>query len=305
METRPVRRALVLSGGGGRGAYQVGVWRRLQELNWQPDLVCGTSIGSLNGAFICSGWGADDMEQLWYSLHQKRVLRVSVWKRLKYRINTLLGRHPPWPALIDNGPLRDVLAEVLDEETLRQAHPRLTVAATNVRRAMVEYFSAEQLSIEHLLASCAIPVVFPWCEINGELYWDGGVLANTPVFPAIEAGATEILVVMLSPAGGQVTDAPRTTREAVTRMFDLVTLGSSQSLSQALALQYGRDLKAHTRALAESGEVVLGETRVGVVAPRIDPGISSVLDLDPKHIGPRIEAGYRDATEQLAQFSNG
>jgi NTE family protein len=69
--TPSIRRALILSGGGGRGAYQVGVWRRLQEVGWQPDIVCGTSIGAINGALIGSGWDAQRMEQLWGSLHEK------------------------------------------------------------------------------------------------------------------------------------------------------------------------------------------------------------------------------------------
>tara|TARA_R110001592_G_scaffold363371_1_gene685416 strand:+ start:6603 stop:7307 length:705 start_codon:yes stop_codon:yes gene_type:complete len=193
-----IKRALILSGGGGRGAYQVGVWRRLQEVGWQPDMVCGTSIGSINGALIGSGWDADRLEAFWASLDRKRAFRVSLWQRIKYRVNRLLGRHPNFPALLDNELLRQTLSEAIDVERLRDDQPRVTVAATNVCQARLEYFSSEQLSVAHVLASCSIPVLFPWCEIDGELYWDGGVMANTPIFPALEAGATEILVVLLS-----------------------------------------------------------------------------------------------------------
>ncbi|MEH6637551.1 MAG: patatin-like phospholipase family protein, partial [Halioglobus sp.] len=73
----PIKRALILSGGGGRGAYQVGVWRRLQEIGWQPDIVCGTSIGAINGALIGSGWDARRLEAFWESLDRKRAFRVS------------------------------------------------------------------------------------------------------------------------------------------------------------------------------------------------------------------------------------
>lgn len=297
-----VKRALILSGGGGRGAYQVGVWRRLQELGWQPDLVCGTSIGSINGALICSGWDAAQMEQLWASLQGRGVLSLSLWKRIRYRMNRLLGRHPDWPALMDNGPLRRLLAETIDEGQLRDSQPRLAVAATNVRRGMIEYFTGQQLTLEHIVASCAIPVVFPWSEIEGELYWDGGVLSNTPIFPAIEAGASEILVIMLSPVAGQLTDVPRNTREGISRMFDLITLGSAQSLNQSLAFHLGRDLKAHADSLSKDHVLELGDVRVGVVAPKVDPNISTVLDLDSQHIRGRVEAGYADAVEQLARF---
>lgn len=300
----PVKRALVLSGGGGRGAYQVGVWRRLQEVGWQPDLVCGTSIGSLNGALICSGYTADRMEHLWKTMHNKKVFSLSLWGRLKYWIHRWLGRHPNWPALMESDALRELLTTTIDVHDIRRNSPRLVVSATNIRRAMVEYFTGEQLDIVHLVASCSIPLVFPWCEIEGEYYWDGGVLANTPVFPALEAGASDILVVMLSPSGGQVTDLPRNTEEAVSRMFDIVTLGSAQSLNQGLALQLGRDLRSHAETLSQQHFMDMGGIRVGLVAPRAGSSIAGVMDLDPVNIESRIAAGYQDAVEQLSGFLN-
>ena len=299
---RPVRRALILSGGGGRGAYQVGVWRRLQEVGWQPDLVCGTSIGSVNGALICSGLDADRMQALWVSLDGKGIFNVSLWRRVKYRVNKLLGRHPDWPALMDSEPLRRTLSEAVDEQRIRQGEPRLVVAATNVCRGIVEYFTGAELSVQHIVASCSIPIVFPWCEIGGELYWDGGILSNTPVFPAIEAGACEILVVLLSPAGGQVTEPPKTTREGIARMFDMLTLGSAQSLNQSLSYHLGSDLRANADTLSREHCMDMGDIRVGLVAPRGESSIATVMDLDPKHVTERITAGYNDAREQLDKF---
>ena len=299
---RPVRRALILSGGGGRGAYQVGVWRRLQEVGWQPDLVCGTSIGSVNGALICSGLDADRMQELWLSLDGKGIFSVSLWQRIKYRCNKLLGRHPDWPALMDSEPLRRMLSEAVDEERLRRDAPRLVVAATNVCRGTVEYFTGAELSVQHIVASCSIPIVFPWVEIGGELYWDGGILSNTPVFPAIEAGACEILVVLLCPAGGQVTEPPKTTREAVTRMFDMLTLGSAQSLNQSLSYHLGNDLRASTGTLSKDHCMDMGDIRIGLVAPRGESSIAAVMDLDPGRVKARIADGYQDAREQLVRF---
>jgi NTE family protein len=265
-------------------------------------LVCGTSIGSINGALICSGWDADKMEELWTSLDNKKIFSVSLARRIKYRMKKWLGRHPNWPAFIDSEPLRETLSEAVDVQRIRQNQPRLVVAATNFRRAIIEYFTGEDLSIEHILASCSIPVVFPWCEIEGELYWDGGILSNTPVFPAIEAGAREILVVMLSPIGGQLTETPKTTVEGISRMFDMMTLASSQSLNQSLAYHLGRDLRSHTNTLSQQILLDLGDIRVGVVAPKVDPSITTVMGLDPEHVKVRIAAGYNDAREQLNNF---
>jgi NTE family protein len=298
----PIKRALILSGGGGRGAYQVGVWRRLQEIGWQPDMVCGTSIGSINGALIGSGWDADRLEAFWESLDRKQAFRVSLWRRIKYRIDRLLGRHTNFPALLDNEPLRQTLLEAIDERLLRDDQPRVTVAATNVCRARLEYFSGEQLTVEHILASCAIPVVFPWSAIDGELYWDGGVMANTPVFPALEAGATEILVVLLAPLIGAPVAPPKTTVEAFSWAFDMITIGSAGSLLQELAYNLGVDLATSRDTLTRQQFMDLGDIRVGVVAPQTAWGIDSVLDLNPQRIKDRIGAGYDDAVKQLAGF---
>ena len=297
-----IKRALILSGGGGRGAYQVGVWRRLQEIGWQPDMVCGTSIGSVNGALIGSGWDARQLEAFWASLDRKRAFRVSLWRRIKYRIQRLLGRHPNFPALLDNEPLRQTLTEAIDVGRLRDDHPTVAVAATNVCRARLEYFAGEQLSVDHIVASCSIPVVFPWCEIAGELYWDGGVMANTPIFPALNAGATEILVVLLAPLAGEPVAPPKTTGAAFSWAFDMITIGSARSLLQELASHLGLDLRASREELTSQHFMDLGDIRIGVVAPTTAWGMESILDLDPQHIRDRIAAGYADATEQLTGF---
>jgi NTE family protein len=265
-------------------------------------MVCGTSIGSINGALICSGWDADRMEGLWESLHSRRIFSVSLWRRLKYRVNRLLGRHPDWPAFMDSEPLRRTLSEAVDEQRIRQNQPSLVVAATNVRRAIIEYFSGEALSIEHIVASCSIPIIFPWCEIEGEIYWDGGILSNTPIFPALEAGACEILVVMLSPIAGQVTEPPKTTREGISRMFDMITLGSAQSLSQSLSYHLGKDLRTQADTLSHQHYLDLGDLRVGIVAPKVESSLATVMDLDPHNVKARITAGYNDAREQLKGF---
>ena len=299
---RPIKRALILSGGGGRGAYQVGVWRRLQEIGWQPDLICGSSIGSINGALIGSGWDADRLEEFWESLHRDQVFKLTVWRRIKYRISTLFGRRAGWPAIMDNEPLRRTLSEAIDIPRLRQDDPRVVVTATNVRRAKLEYFSGEQLSVDHIVASCSIPVFFPWREIDGELYWDGGVMQNTPIFPAIEAGATEILVVLLAPLVGEPIEPPTSTRAAFAWALDIITIGSAKSLMQDLAYLLGMDVRVNTEKMARQHFLDLGDIRVGVVAPRTASDMASILDLDPEDAKARITAGYDDAREQLSGF---
>ena len=104
-----VQRALVLSGGGGRGAYQAGVWRRLEEIGWKPDMVCGTSIGSVNGALIGSGYDADKLEHFWEVLHKHKIINLPLWKRLKYHLKKMVGRNPEWQAYMSSEPLKNAL----------------------------------------------------------------------------------------------------------------------------------------------------------------------------------------------------
>ena len=176
------------------------------------------------------------------------------------------------------------------------------MAATNVRRSRLEYFSGEELTAEHILASCSIPAIFPWCEINGELYWDGGVMANTPIGPAIRAGATEILVVLMAPLAGEQVDPPQSTRQALAWAFDMITIGSAQNLAQNLAYHFGGELSDYEQGLAEHHLLELGGIRIGIVEPSSASGLESVLDLNPKNVKARIESGYTDAREQLTKM---
>ena len=297
-----VRRALVLSGGGGRGAYQAGVWRRLQEIGWKPDMVCGTSIGSVNGALIGSGYDADKLEDFWQTLHQHKIINLSLWKRLKYHFKKMVGKNPEWQAYMSSEPLREVLTEAIDIDRLRQDNPRVTVAATNIRTAKLEYFSGEELLVDHIVASCSIPLVFPWCEIAGERYWDGAVYSNTPVFPALDAGAKEILVVLLTPMVGTDMSTPTSTAEAICWSLDMLTEASLQTLARSLAFHVRDDVRDYETELATRHVARFGDLKVGVVAPTASLGLASILDLDPENIRDRLETGYRDATEQLKAF---
>ena len=297
-----VKRALILSGGGARGAYQVGVWRRLQELAWQPDLVCGTSIGSLNGALIGMGWDASRMENFWEKLEKKDVFRFSFWQQLKNRLGGLFGRHPDSPALLDNGPLLDLLTKVIDDQRLRDSSPEVVVSTTDVRRARLRYFSGEKLSARHIFASCSIPVVFPWCEIDGELYWDGGIMANTPLLPALERGARDIVIVLLAPLTGAPVLQPSNTREAIAWAMDLATVASVKVLGADLFHRAGMDVQESSDIFARDHFIDAGGIRMHLVAPQVTSGLESLLDVDPRLSKERIEAGYSDACAQLTRL---
>lgn len=200
------QRALVLSGGGGRGAYHIGVLRFLEEHEWDPNIVVGTSIGAVNGAAIASGHTAHSLWALWRRLTTDHVQRLA-WQEL-----VSLGDQDH---LLDTGPLRSTLTEQgwirLDRINTQPPAKYLRITVVEMETGRLRIFGnspdpepgsrCEHVSItlDHILASCSIPVVYPPTKIGDMAYWDGGTVANTPLGPAIDAGAEDIVVVLMTP----------------------------------------------------------------------------------------------------------
>ena len=210
------KRALVLSGGGGRGAYQVGVLRFLEKHEWWPDIYVGTSIGAVNAAAMVSGHTSHSLWVLWQRLRTDDVQRQA-WNLFSLQ---------DWDHLLDTSPLRRTLiaegwidlARINDPSTAK--HLRITTVEVETGRLRVFGNSAdvtpgsrcccEAITLDHILASCSIPMVYPATTVDGVKLWDGGVIANTPLGPAIDAGADEIVVVLMTPWDSD-TERPRYT----------------------------------------------------------------------------------------------
>lgn len=205
--TDPIaRRALVLSGGGGRGAYHVGVLRFLEEHDWEPEVIVGTSIGAVNGAAMASGHTARSLWALWRRLTTERVQRLA-WKQLvslsdqDYLLDTaplrstLEGEGWILPERINaSPPAKDLRITVVEMET-----GRLRVFGNSPDPSPGSRSEQVQITLDHILASCSIPVVYPPTKIQDMDFWDGGTVANTPLGPAIDAGAEDIVVVLMTP----------------------------------------------------------------------------------------------------------
>jgi len=198
-------RALVLSGGGGRGAYHVGVLRFLEEHEWRPDIIVGTSIGAVNGAAIASGHTSHSLWALW------RRLKTDDVQRRAWDLFSL----DEWDHLLDTAPLRRTLIEEgwLDLARINAQPPsrqlRITVVEMETGRLRVFGNSPDPspgshcehvtITLDHILASCSIPLIYPPTKIEDVAFWDGGTVANTPLGPAIDAGAEDIVVVLMTP----------------------------------------------------------------------------------------------------------
>ncbi|KAB2940183.1 MAG: patatin-like phospholipase family protein [Hyphomicrobium sp.] len=202
------RIVVVLQGGGALGAYQAGVYEALHEAGIEPDWMIGTSIGAINAALI-AGNERDNrvpaLREFWRRMAHKSIWHEwAAWPRFVQSasyLTTLTAGLPgffvPNPLAFlgphvrlgsDNAgfystaPLEKTLSELLDFSLISRNKPRLTVGAAHVRTSRMRYFDSrnEELSVKHILASGALPPAFPAVRIDGELYWDGGILSNTP-----------------------------------------------------------------------------------------------------------------------------
>jgi len=287
-------RALILSGGGARGAYEIGVWKRLCEMNWRPDLICGTSVGAINGAAIAAGLPLADLVTFWESIERNTIYRVSLYRRF---VNSILRRG--FTPYMDTKPLRSFLGSAIDVEKIRTSDIELVISAVNVLHSEIEYFDNNTIGIDHIMASSALPILFPWQYIGDKPYWDGGVMANTPIAPALERQVPEIIVVLLSPMGGAELPLPKNQKEAVERMFEHTQIGSFGAFRFLISREHEG---AAGKEFLLRGASTPTKMRIVTFAPRNMLGFRSVMDFSPKRSDELIYAGYEDARVQLADF---
>jgi len=217
--------ALVLQGGGALGAYQAGVYEALAERGYVPDWVTGISIGAINGALIAGNPHERRVERLrefWELITNgiagKPLLEgdfargiFNEWSALASVTSGVEGfyspRMPPawlqpWGtegalSFYDIAPLRATLERLIDFELLNSKDVRFSVGAANIRKGNSVYFDNRKRRIrpEHIMASAALPPGFPPVEVDGEHYWDGGVLSNTPLEHLLDVHRNENMLV--------------------------------------------------------------------------------------------------------------
>lgn len=290
-----MKKGLILSGGGARGAYQAGVYKYLSERNFVPDVICGTSVGALNATALGCGFTPEKLIQLWRNIDAENVMRYSIWQNIK---NIFLRKFSP---LVDTTPLKNLLAQELDFRKLRNSAAKVFISAVNIRSSELVYFSNEEIDIQHLMASSAIPLVFPWQYVNGEPYWDGGLMANTPIAPAIDEEAKDIIVVLLSPVGKVQMDIPKSRKEALERVFEMTLIASYQAIRSNV--DYTEPQPEDKNFLSFFDYLIHSKNlRIRTVSPRNFLGIRSILNFSQIQADSLIEMGYNDAKEQLGSI---
>jgi predicted acylesterase/phospholipase RssA len=188
----PSRVAFVLGGGGALGGYQAGMVRALFERGITPQLVIGTSIGSVQGAMVARNPTAsvcDEMENFWRDFVSSKVMRLNA--------RSLLNAVTLRPALNSNDVVRRVLADHLGATTrIEDLAVPYQATAASIERATVRYFDSGPL-LPAVLASAAIPGLWPPVRIGDEHYVDGGVAESVPITRAIGSGATTVYVLRM------------------------------------------------------------------------------------------------------------
>jgi NTE family protein len=261
--------ALVLCGGGSRGAVEVGLYRALVELRVPIDLVVGTSVGAINGAAIAARMPLDDLARLWKGLTRRDVFvlnRQLLWKLL-------------WAdSLYDDRPLRKFLERALPVRTFAELAVPLIVTGTDFASGQAVYWRDGKL-LDAIMASVAVPGLFPPQLIGGVQVVDGGITDNVPVEVAVAEGATTVVLMLC--AGCERAGHP--------------VRGLLPILRRALSIAIDRKYHAEVRQYTGRADVIALEP----------PGDLAIDPLDFRHTDELIERGYASAMAALKDRFDG
>ncbi len=331
----PGQVVLVLQGGGALGSYQAGVYQALHEAGIEPDWIIGTSIGAINASLIAGNAPEDRLSRLqefWKRMEQNPVWhfrdafpgfneKLAYWSTVTngipgfFRPNPLAHAGDIYPlgaesaGYYSTAPLEKTLAELVDFNLVNRCTPRLTVGAAHVRTSKMRYFDSRdcELTVKHVMASGALPPAFPAVRIEGELYWDGGILSNTPTEAVFDDNPRKNSVIfavhLWNPSGPE----PTTMAEVLNRHKDVQY--SSRIASHIARQQQAHRLRHVINELAarlpesERNNAAVRElmsygcpTRMHVVrllAPQLDRETHTKdIDFSPSGIMRRWDAGY-------------
>ena len=296
------RIALLLQGGGALGAYQGGVYQALAEADLHPDWVAGVSIGAINSALIAGNPPERRVERLrafWETvtqpplgiphlasveikndmmrqmINQWRSMGTLLWgapsffkPRVPPPIFTPAG-NPGNLSFYDVSPLKTLLEKLVDFDRLNSGTMRFSVGATNVKNGNLTIFDTTDHKIgpAHVMASGSLPPGFPATEIEGEYYWDGGVVSNTPLQWVLDAHPRQDTLAFQIDLWSARGELPRDMIEVDVRMKDIryssrTRMGTDQfRKSQALrraAAKLLREIRPEVRQTPEA-ELIASE----------------------------------------------
>jgi len=303
--------ALLLQGGGALGAYQAGVYEALAEAKLQPDWVAGISIGAINAALIAGNAPEARVEKLrcfWETVTADPLPRwllpevhgdlarnfANRWHGTAALFNGAPGLFSPrWvPPLLaaagtsdatsfyDTSSLKSTLERLVDFDRINAREMRFSIGAVNVSTGNFVYFdnSTHEIRPEHIMASGALPPGFPAVEVDGEHYWDGWLVSNTPlqwVLECVDRQDTLAFQVDLWNARGAV---PRTLAEVITRQKEI----QYSSRTRASSDQFKKEQKlrsALAELIAKLPEQLRETPEYALLLPEADRNVYNIIQL--------------------------
>lgn len=205
-DERMTKRAIALAGGGSRGAYQMGVWKALREMEIDFQIVTGTSVGALNGALMAQGDYEPAME-MWQNISEEAVIKTdsSADKTNKTKSFAHFMREVVQNGGMDISPLEEIMKTLVNEEKLRSSpidYALVTVEYPTLKPLELQKKDIPQgQAVDYMLASAACFPAFKAKEIEGTRFIDGGYHDNLPINLAMSMGADEVIAVDLESIG--------------------------------------------------------------------------------------------------------
>ncbi|MBL8343440.1 MAG: patatin-like phospholipase family protein [Rubrivivax sp.] len=341
----PGQMVLVLQGGGALGAYQAGVYQALHEAGIEPDWVIGTSIGAINASLIAGNLPERRLQRLnhfWEAMERGSTASgpfgafdpLGVGRGVA-TLNTVMRGIPDFftpnlhawrgplatlgverAAYYSTGPLRETLTSLVDFDYLRQCRTRMTVGAVNVLSGRMRYFDTrhEALTVEHVMASGALPPAFAAIRIEGQPYWDGGIYSNTPIEAVLDDKPRRDALIFAVNVWHQTGPEPESIWQVMGRQKDIQYASRADShiarQKQIHRLRHvirelAKEVPAARRGATKVKELAAwgcGTTMhvAHLLAPRIE-GEDHTKDIDftPEGVRARREAGLADARRML------
>src|SRR6266436_1471140 len=334
-KSEPGQIVLVLQGGGALGSYQAGVYQALHEAGIEPDWIIGTSIGAINASLIAGNVPQNRvlrLQEFWKRVEQRPIWSfpdafpginemLSYWSTVAngipgfFRPNPLAHAGADCPIGTDSAgyystePLKQTLGELIDFDLVNNCRPRLTVGAAHLRTSEMRYFDSRdcKLGVKHIMASGALPPAFPAVRIDGELYWDGGILSNTPTEAIFDDNPRKNSLIFAVHLWNPMGEEPGTIWEVLNRQKDIQyssrvashiarqrQLHHMRHIINDLAKMLPEEIRGSEAVRALAGFGCL--TRMHVVrllAPRLDhEDHTKDVDFSPSGIMQRWDAGY-------------
>jgi NTE family protein len=263
-DMRAARKALVLQGGGALGAYQAGVYAALSETDLQPHWIAGVSIGAINAALIAGNAPekrVDRLREFWHLVSSGPAQRLPSWLgdratqnqwsasmamlvgipgffEPRYSPALLMGAAAPLLSYYDTAPLKATLERLVDFDRINACEARFSVGAVDVRTGNSVYFdnTRQRIGPEHIMASGALPPGFAPVSIDGDDYWDGGIVSNTPLQYVLDIHPrSEPLVVLQVDLFNARGEMPRTLSGVMERQKDITYSSRTRMNTDALA----------------------------------------------------------------------